>query len=130
MSRKINLYSIKEFGYTFDFPTTMSSQNTATATLTFTVPDNYPVELLPVELRIASNDINPKDCGVEAGSTTEISGGEDWNCWFVYKAYTTGTHTITMQNVRNNSAYATGHFYFKAPYYHQGEPVEVTFTYK
>lgn len=130
MSRKINIYSIKEFGYTFDFPTTMSSQNTATATLTFTVPDNYPVELLPVELRIASNDINPKDCGVEVGSTTEISGGEDWNCWFVYKAYTTGTHTITMQNVRNNSANATGHFYFKAPYYHQGEPVEVTFTYK
>lgn len=130
MSRKINIYSIKEFGYTYNFPTTMSSQDTATETQTFTVPDNYPVELLPVELRIASNDINPKDCGVEVGSTTEISGGEDWNCWFVYKAYTTGTHTITMQNVRKNSANATGHFYFKAPYYHQGEPVEVTFTYK
>lgn len=130
MSRRIKIYSIKQFGYTFTFPTTMSSKNTATATLTFTVPDNYPVELLPVELRIASNDVNPKDCGVEVGSTTEISGGEDWNCWFVYKAYTTGTHTITMQNVRNNSANATGHFYFKAPYYHQGEPVEVTFTYK
>lgn len=130
MSRKINIYSIKEFGYTYYFPKTMSSQNTATATLTFTVPDNYPVELLPVELRIASNDINPKDCGVEVGSTTEIRGGEDWNCWFVYKAYTTGAHTITMQNVRKNSANATGHFYFKAPYYHQGEPVEVTFTYK
>lgn len=130
MSRRIKIYSIKQFGYTFTFPTTMSLSSSGTATLTFTVPDNYPVELLPVELRIASNDINPKDCGVEVGSTTEISGGEDWNCWFVYKAYTIGAHTITMQNVRKNSANATGHFYFKAPYYHQGEPVEVTFTYK
>ncbi len=130
MSRRIKIYSIKQFGYTFTFPKTMSLSSSGTAMLTVTIPDDYPVELLPVELRIASNDINPKDCGVEVGSTTEISGGEDWNCWFVYKAYTTGTHTITMQNVRNNSANATGHFYFKAPYYHQGEPVEVTFTYK
>lgn len=130
MSRRIKIYSIKQFGYTFTFPKTMSLSSSGTAMLTVTIPDDYPVELLPVELHIASNDVNPKDCGVEVGSTTEIRGGEDWNCWFVYKAYTTGTHTITMQNVRNNSANATGHFYFKAPYYHQGEPVEVTFTYK
>lgn len=129
MSRNIKIYSIEEFGYTFDFPTTMSRYQTGTATLTFTVPDDYPAELLPVELRIASNDINPKDCGVEVGSTAEISGGEDWNCWFVYKAYTTGAHAITIQNVRDNNAYATGHFYLKTPYCRRDTPVEVTFTY-
>lgn len=129
MSRNIKIYSIEEFGYTFDFPTTMSRYQTGTATLTFTVPDDYPAELLPVELRIASNDINPKDCGVEVGSTAEISGGEDWNCWFVYKAYTTGAHAITIQNVRDNNANATGHFYLKTPYCRQDTPVEVTFTY-
>lgn len=129
MSRRIKIYSIKQFGYTFDFPTTMSRDQTGTATLTFTVPDDYPAELLPVELHIASNDVNPKDCGVEVGSTADISGGEDWNCWFVYKAYTTGTHSIIMQNVRTNSVNTTGHFYIKTPYYNQGKPVEKAFNY-
>lgn len=129
MSRRIKIYSIKQFGYTFDFPTTMSRDQTGTATLTFTVPDDYPAELLPVELHIASNDVNPKDCGVEVGSTADISGGEDWNCWFVYKAYTTGTHSIIMQNVRTNSVSTTGHFYIKTPYYNQGKPVEKAFNY-
>jgi hypothetical protein len=129
MSRRIKIYSIKQFGYTFDFPTTMSRDQTGTATLTFTMPDDYPAELLPVELHIASNDVNPKDCGVEVGSTADISGGEDWNCWFVYKAYTTGTHSIIMQNVRTNSEYTTGHFYIKTPYYNQGKPVEKAFNY-
>lgn len=129
MSRRIKIYSIKQFGYTFDFPTTMSPSSSGTATLTVTIPDDYPVELLPVELHIASNDVNPKDCGVEVGSTADISGGEDWNCWFVYKAYTTGTHSIIMQNVRTNSVHTTGHFYIKTPYYNQGKPVEKAFNY-
>lgn len=129
MSRRIKIYSIKQFGYTFTFPTTMSRSSSGTATLTVTIPDDYPVELLPVELYIASNDVNPKDCGVEVGSTAEISGGEDWNCWFVFKAYTTGSHNITMQNVRDNSAYTNGHFYIKTPYYNQGKPTETTFSY-
>ena len=107
----------------------MSLSSSGTATLTVTIPDDYPVELLPVELHIASNDVNPKDCGVEVGSTAEISGGEDWNCWFVFKAYTTGSHNITMQNVRDNSAYTNGHFYIKTPYYNQGKPTETTFSY-
>ena len=97
--------------------------------MTVTIPDDYPVELLPVELHIASNDVNPKDCGVEVGSTADISGSEDWNCWFVYKAYTTGTHSIIMQNVRTNSVHTTGHFYIKTPYYNQGKPVEKAFNY-
>jgi hypothetical protein len=129
MSRKIKIYSIKEFAYTFDFPTSMGRYSTSTATLTVTIPADYPEELLPVELRIASNDINPKDCGVEVGSTADISGGEDWNCWFVYKAYTTGTHSITIQNVRDNTSSSTGLFYIKTPYYNQGQAVEKEVTY-
>lgn len=121
MSRIIKIYSIKKFNFGFEFSGMSGNNKDNTGTLTYTIPKNYPSELLPVEIRIASNTINPEDCDVEVGSTEEIYNefqeGKDWNCWFLKKfdsAAALGVkQTITLKNIRDN---AKGSFYVKAKY--------------
>lgn len=120
MSRIIKIYSITKFDFDFKFSGMSNKDNTGT--LTYTIPKNYPSELLPVEIRIASNTINPEDCDVEVGSTEEIYNefqeGKDWNCWFLKKfdsAAALGVkQTITLKNIRDNTS--GGSFYVKAKY--------------
>ena len=116
MSRIIKIYSIKKF----DFGFTFSGMSGISGTLTYTIPKNYPSELLPVEIRIASNTINPEDCDVEVGSTEEITEGKNWNCWFLKKfdsAAALGVkQTITLKNIRENNSGDKGSFYVKAKY--------------
>lgn len=117
MSRIIKIYSIKKFNFGFEFSGMSGNNKDNTGTLTYTIPSNYPSALLPVEIRIASNTINPEDCDVEVGSTEEITEGKDWNCWFLKKfdsASALGVkQTITLKNIRDN---AKGSFYVKAKY--------------
>lgn len=121
MSRIIKIYSITKFNFDFEFSGMSGNNKDNTGTLTYTIPSNYPSELLPVEIRIASNTINPEDCDVEVGSTEEIYNefqeGKDWNCWFLKKfdsAAALGVkQTITLKNIRDN---AKGSFYVKAKY--------------
>lgn len=128
LNRDIHLYSITEFDYKIETPTSMSANENSEATLKFTVPDNVPEAFLPIEIKMASNDVNPKDCSVEVGDT-KTDTGEDWNCWFVYTARTKGEHTITLKNLRNAESGATGSFYIKNSYYNQGKAKKFTFTY-
>lgn len=122
MSRIIKIYSIKKFNFGFEFSGMSGNNKDNTGTLTYTIPSNYPSELLPVEIRIASNTINPEDCDVEVGSTEEIYNefheGKDWNCWFLKKfdsAAALGVkQTITLKNIRDNNP--DGSFYVKAKY--------------
>lgn len=125
MSRIIKIYSITKFNFGFEFSGYMSGRyKDNTGTLTYTIPKNYPSELLPVEIRIASNTINPEDCDVEVGSTEEIYNkfqeGMDWNCWFLKKfdsAAALGVkQTITLKNIRDNNPDDVGSFYVKAKY--------------
>lgn len=124
MSRIIKIYSIKKFNFGFEFSGMSGNNKDNTGTLTYTIPSNYPSELLPVEIRIASNTINPEDCDVEVGSTEEIDKefkeGKDWNCWFLKKfdsAAALGVkQTITLKNIRDNTSGAKGSFYVKAKY--------------
>lgn len=121
MSRIIKIYSIKKFNFGFEFSGYMSGRyKDNTGTLTYTIPKNYPSALLPVEIRIASNTINPEDCDVEVGSTEEITEGKDWNCWFLKKfdsAAALGVkQTITLKNIRDNNPDDVGSFYVKAKY--------------
>lgn len=124
MSRIIKIYSITKFNFGFTFSGMSGEDKDNTGTLTYTIPSNYPSELLPVEIRIASNTINPEDCDVEVGSTEEIDKefqeGKDWNCWFLKKFNTTADlgveKTITLKNIRNNNRYDVGSFYVKAKY--------------
>lgn len=124
MSRIIKIYSITKFNFDFKFSGMSGRKKNDTGTLTYTIPKNYPSELLPVEIRIASNTINPEDCDVEVGSTEEIDKefkeGKDWNCWFLKKFNTTADlgveKTITLKNIRGNKSGDKGSFYVKAKY--------------
>lgn len=121
MSRIIKIYSITKFNFGFEFSGMSGNNKDNTGTLTYTIPKNYPSELLPVEIRIASNTINPEDCDVEVGSTEEIYNefqeGKNWNCWFLKKfdsAAALGVkQKIILKNIRDN---AKGSFYVKAKY--------------
>ncbi len=134
LSRTIHLYSITQFDFNASFESSGNVANQlgkavgSTGTLTLTVPDDYPIELLPVEFKIASNDINPVNLGVEVSSTADVDGGKNWNCWFVYKAQSLGNHTITIKNVRTATANTKGKFYVKAAYF--GKAQEIEFTYQ
>ena len=121
MSRIIKIYSITKFNFGFTFSGYMSGRyKDNTGTLTYTIPKNYPSELLPVEIRIASNTINPEDCDVEVGSTEEITEGKNWNCWFLKKFDSAANlgekQTITLKNIRDNNRGDVGSFYVKAKY--------------
>lgn len=135
MSRIIKIYSITKFNFGFTFSGMSGMKKNNTGTLTYTIPSNYPSELLPVEIRIASNTINPEDCDVEVGSTEEIYNefqeGKDWNCWFLKKfdsAAALGVkQTITLKNIRDNTSDAKGSFYVKAKYGGGLQPFPVTY---
>ena len=120
MSRIIKIYSITKFDFGFTFSGMSGMKKNNTGTLTYTIPSNYPSELLPVEIRIASNTINPEDCDVEVGSTEEITEGKNWNCWFLKKfdsAAALGVkQTIILKNIRDNNIKDKGSFYVKAKY--------------
>lgn len=135
MSRIIKIYSIKKFNFGFEFSGMSGKDKDNTGTLTYTIPSNYPSELLPVEIRIASNTINPEDCDVEVGSTEEIYNkfqeGMDWNCWFLKKFDSAANlgekQTITLKNIRDNNPDDVGSFYVKAKYGGGLQPFPVTY---
>lgn len=131
MSRIIKIYSIKKFNFGFEFSGMSGNNKDNTGTLTYTIPSNYPSALLPVEIRIASNTINPEDCDVEVGSTEEITEGQDWNCWFLKKfdsAAALGVkQKITLKNIRDNTSGAKGSFYVKAKYGGGLQKFEITY---
>ena len=135
MSRIIKIYSIKKFDFDFKFSGMSGKDKDNTGTLTYTIPSNYPSELLPVEIRIASNTINPEDCDVEVGSTEEIDKefkeGKDWNCWFLKKfdsAEALGVEqTIILKNIRKNNSGDVGSFYVKAKYGGGLQKFEITY---
>ena len=135
MSRIIKIYSIKKFDFDFKFSGMSGKDKDNTGTLTYTIPSNYPSELLPVEIRIASNTINPEDCDVEVGSTEEIDKefkeGKDWNCWLLKKfdsAEALGVEqTIILKNIRKNNSGDVGSFYVKAKYGGGLQKFEITY---
>ena len=135
LTRNIHLYSISNVDFNFQFANSMGKAATATANLTLTIPANYPKELLPIEIEIASNDVNPIGSDVKVASTAEVDGGKGWNCWFVTKYEDPNvignTQTITMKNVRAvPSSTNTGTFYIKAKHYNGNKPWPVTINYQ
>lgn len=118
LNRNIHLYSISEVDYQVK-----ASANS----FKFTVPANYPKELLPVTVKFASGDVVPEGCDIEYSSTNEI--GKTWDCWYVFKAGEAGkTYTLNLKNVHQN---ATGNatYYVKMDNANQGQAKKYTFTY-
>ena len=135
LTRNIHLYSISNVDFKFPSTLTMGKEVTSEAQLTFTIPSYYPEELLPIEIEIASNDVNPIGSDVKVASTEEVDGGKGWNCWFVTKYEDPNvignTQTITMKNVRAvPSSTNTGTFYIKAKHYNGNKPWPVTINYQ
>ena len=135
LTRNIHLYSISNVDFKFPSTITMGKAVTSEAKLTFTIPSYYPKELLPIEIEIASNDVNPIGSDVKVASTSDVDGGGNWNCWFVTKyedpSVIGSSQTITMKNVREvSSSTNTGTFYIKAKHYNSNKPYPVTINYK
>lgn len=135
LTRNIHLYSISNVDFKFEFAKTMGKGKDSEAKLNFTIPSYYPKELLPIEIEIASNDVNPIGSDVKVASTSDVDGGGNWNCWFVTKyeepSVIGSSKTITMKNVREvSSSTNTGTFYIKAKHYNSNQPLKVTINYK
>lgn len=97
----------------------------AATTLKVTVPDNYPDDLMPVTIRIASNDYNPTDPTMDVVvDDTEAITGQSWNFWYEYTAETKGDHTFTLSRSRDNSS--GNELWITSDYF---EPQKITFSY-
>ena len=133
LTRNIHLYSISNVDFKFPTEITMGKKVTSEAQLTFTIPSYYPKELLPIEIEIASNDVNPIGSDVKVASTSGVDGDGNWNCWFVTKyedpSVIGNSQTITMKNVRAVTG-TTGTFYIKAKHYNKNKPWTVTINYQ
>lgn len=128
LNRNIHLYSINEVQYQVNAPANIGTNANAEAEFKFTVPANYPKELLPVTVKFASGDVVPEGCDIEYSSTNEI--GKTWNSWYVFKADKAGTtYTVKQKNVHQN---ATGNatYYVKMDNANQGQAKEYEITYK
>ena len=113
---------------------------------TITIPEDYPDGLLPVNFKIASNDINPKDWKVEIGDTgAETNDDCKTGSWFTYKAEVIQrnsgtlleegkrkyTYTFKLRNVRKNAKKGDkGCFWLKADNFNQGKAKKFEFTYQ
>lgn len=120
MNRNIHLYSVSKVDYQVK-----ANENS----FKFTVPANYPKELLPVTVKFASGDVVPEGCDIEYSSTNEI--GKTWDCWYVFKADKAGTtYTVKLKNIRQANAGTSSSYYVKMDNANQGNAQNYTFTYK
>lgn len=147
LNRNIHLYSVSEANYDFKNANNISATLNREGDFTITIPKDYPDGLLPVNFKIASNDINPKDWKVEIGNTgAETEGKCKTGSWFTYKAEViqrnsgtlleekgkrTYTYTFKLRNVRKNAKKGEkGYFWLKADNFNQGKAKKFEFTYQ
>ncbi|WOF98035.1 hypothetical protein RJT12_04590 [Segatella copri] len=146
LNRNIHLYSVSEANYDIQDANISATLNSE-GDFTITIPKDYPDGLLPVNFKIASNDINPKDWKVEIGNTeTETDNDCKTGSWFTYKAEViqrnsgtlleekgkrTYTYTFKLRNVRKNAKKGEkGYFWLKADNFNQGKAKKFEFTYQ
>ena len=146
LNRNIHLYSVSEANYDFKNANNISATLNSEGDFTITIPKDYPDGLLPVNFKIASNDINPKDWKVEIGNTeTETDNDCKTGSWFTYRAEViqrnSGTlleegertykYTFKLRNVRKNAQKGEkGYFWLKADNFNQGKAKKFEFTYQ
>lgn len=146
LNRNIHLYSVSEASYDFKNANNISATLNSEGDFTITIPKDYPDGLMPVNFKIASNDINPKDWKVEIGNTeAETESKCKTGSWFTYKAEVIQrnsgtlleegkrkyTYTFKLRNVRSNAKKGDkGYFWLKADNFNQGKARKFEFTYK
>lgn len=145
LNRNIHLYSVSEANYDFQNANISATLNSE-GDFTITIPKDYPDGLLPVNFKIASNDVNPKDWKVEIGDTETETGNDcKTGSWFTYKAEVIRrnsgtlleegerkyTYTFKLRNVRSNAQKGEkGCFWLKADNFNQGKAKKFEFTYQ
>lgn len=145
LNRNIHLYSVSEANYDFQNANISATLNSE-GDFTITIPKDYPDGLLPVNFKIASNDVNPKDWKVEIGDTETETGNDcKTGSWFTYKAEVIRrnsgtlleegerkyTYTFKLRNVRSNAQKGEkGCFWLKADNFNQGKAKMFEFTYQ
>ncbi|MCO6025911.1 hypothetical protein NG821_08695 [Prevotella cerevisiae] len=129
--RRIHIVSIDNFSFgddlAIDPPSNVGTDAGSEVKLTFTVPSYYPDALMPLEIKFASNDLNPTDknnLGVSVESTADIN--QPWNFWYTFYATEKKTYNLIFKTVRKNNPGDTGELYIKAGDF---ETKELTFTY-
>lgn len=127
LTRNIHLYSISQLDYKPQFAESMNAQEGATADLSLNIPEAFPDEMLPVEIKIASSNVTAVGSDIKVESTADVDGGEGWDCWYVVKFDKKGSQKITLRNVRTGNG--QGRFYIKAPFYNGGKAKEVIYNY-
>ena len=146
LNRNIHLYSVSEASYNIQNVNNISATLNSEGDFTITIPKDYPDGLLPVNFKIASNDINPKDWKVEIGNTeNETDNDCKTGSWFTYKAEVIQrnsgtlleegerkyTYTFKLRNVRSNAKKGDkGYFWLKADNFNQGKAKKFEFTYQ
>lgn len=146
LNRNIHLYSVSEASYDIQNKINIGAALNSEGDFTITIPKDYPDGLVPVNFKIASNDINPEDWKVEIGDTgAETNDDCKTNSWFTYKAEVikrdpvslleTGerkyTYTFKLRNVRKNAQKGEkGCFWLKADNFNQGKAKKFEFTYQ
>lgn len=146
LNRNIHLYSVSEANYDFKNANNISATLNSEGDFTITIPQDYPDGLMPVNFKIASNDINPKDWKVEIGDTgAETNDDCKTGSWFTYKAEVIQrnsgtlleegkrkyTYTFKLRNVRKNAKKGDkGYFWLKADNFNQGKAKKFEFTYQ
>lgn len=146
LNRNIHLYSVSEASYDFKNANNISATLNSEGDFTITIPKDYPDGLMPVNFKIASNDINPEDWKVEIGDTgAETDNDCKTGSWFTYKAEVIQrnsgtlleegkrnyTYTFKLRNVRKNAKKGEkGYFWLKADNFNQGKARKFEFTYQ
>lgn len=147
LNRNIHLYSVSEANYDFQNRDNIGAALNSVGDFTITIPKDYPDGLVPVNFKIASNDINPEDWKVEIGDTgAETNDDCKTNSWFTYKAEVIKrdpvslleekgkrkyTYPFKLRNVRKNAKKGDkGYFWLKADNFNQGKAKKFEFTYQ
>ena len=144
LNRNIHLYSVSEASYDIQNRINIGAALNSVGDFTITIPKDYPDGLVPVNFKIASNDINPEDWKVEIGDTETETDCKS-NSWFTYKAEVikrdpvsllekgerTYRYTFKLRNVRSNAKKGEkGCFWLKADNFNQGKAKKFEFTYQ
>ena len=135
---------MSEANYDFQNVNNIGAALNSEGDFTITIPKDYPDGLVPVNFKIASNDINPEDWKVEIGDTETETDCKS-NSWFTYKAEVikrdpvsllekgerTYRYTFKLRNVRSNAKKGEkGCFWLKADNFNQGKAKKFEFTYQ
>lgn len=119
LARFINVYSITGFDLGAVLRPTGDAENPYQ--LDFSIPDDFPLALLPVRLRMATEDFIPtssqnaeKALGIVVSDTQGVIG-TGWNYWYTYDADRPGGYSVLLKRAPGSTG--SGRLFLNAEYF-------------